>query len=62
VFGGLFALYQSLIQVFPKLHSPALCGSSTHCMLPPVSPFLSLLAFVLIALFILLAEKNSRNQ
>lgn len=60
-FGGVFAFYQSLIQIFPKLHSPALCGSSTHCTLPAVPPVYSLLAFVLIAIFILVSEKNSRD-
>ena len=62
IFGALFAAYQSLMQIFPKLHTEALCGNSTHCMLPPVSPWLSLLAFALIGLFILFSDtKNSQK-
>lgn len=60
LFGGLFAAYQSLMQIFPKLHSAALCGSSNHCLLPPVSPFLSLLAFCLITFFILISPKKEK--
>lgn len=60
-FGGIFAFYQTLIQIFPKLHSPALCGSSTHCTLPAIPPFYSLLAFILIAFFIILSEKNQKD-
>jgi len=60
-FGGIFAFYQTLIQIFPKLHSPVLCGSSTHCTLPAIPPILCLLAFVLIALFIILSEKNQKD-
>lgn len=56
VFGGLFAAYQSLMQIFPVLHIEALCGSSNHCMLPPVSPFLSLFGFAAIAFFILFSD------
>jgi len=53
VFGGVSALYQSLMQVFPKLHIAALCGEGTPCTLAGNTPFLSLAAFAAIALLIL---------
>lgn len=59
-FGGLFALYQSLIQVFPSLENGTLCGHAAHCTLAGPAPFLSTLAFAAIAFLILL--ENPRKQ
>ncbi|PIS01965.1 MAG: hypothetical protein COT85_07430 [Chlamydiae bacterium CG10_big_fil_rev_8_21_14_0_10_42_34] len=51
--GALIAIYQSLTQLIPSLHISALCGQSSYCMVASPFPFLSALAFVLIAFFTL---------
>jgi disulfide bond formation protein DsbB len=58
-FGGLFAIYQSLVQIFPALHHAALCGHSSYCTVASPIPFLSALSFISIALLIFLAGKNN---
>ena len=51
-FGGAFALYQSMIQLFPILQISALCGE-VSCTLAGILPWLSLFGFALIAILIL---------
>jgi disulfide bond formation protein DsbB len=53
IFGGLFALYQSLTQLFPYLKMSALCSESAPCTFSGSIPYLSFLAFVSIAVLIL---------
>jgi disulfide bond formation protein DsbB len=59
-FGGFFALYQSLMQLFPVLQNSPLCGHAAHCTLPGPAPFLSLLGFGAIAFLILLGNHRKR--
>lgn len=56
--GGLFALYQSLLQLVPSLHIKALCGERADCTLAGPIPYLSLASFFLIALLIAVAQKK----
>lgn len=58
-FGGLFAGYQSLIQIFPKLQMLALCGEASPCTLAGYTPYLSFLAFAAIGMLIFL--QNSKK-
>jgi disulfide bond formation protein DsbB len=58
VFGGLFALYQSLMQIFPSLHSEVLCGSVGHCTMAGIFPFMSLLGFILMSILICIKPKK----
>ncbi len=51
-FGGLFASYQSLTQLFPSLKIHALCGEASSCTLAGYAPYLSFLAFGAIAILI----------
>jgi disulfide bond formation protein DsbB len=60
-FGGLFAFYQSLVQMFPALQNPALCGHATHCTLAGPAPFLSTAGFAAIAILILFSEKTPKR-
>jgi disulfide bond formation protein DsbB len=60
VFGALFALYQSLIQVVPALQIRALCGEA-HCTNAGPIPLLSFLSFLLIAFFIAIAPKSGKE-
>lgn len=60
VFGGLFAFYQSLIQIFPALQHSALCGHAAHCTLAGPAPFLSTIGFAAIAILILLGNHPKR--
>lgn len=57
-FGGLFASYQSLLQVFPALKIGALCGETSPCTLAGYTPYLSLLAFASIGLLIRLGSSK----
>lgn len=58
LFGGLFALYQSLIQIFPQIQIRMLCGEGSPCTLAGYTPYLSLLAFSLIGVLILLSPSK----
>jgi disulfide bond formation protein DsbB len=53
-FGGLFASYQSLTQMFPSLQITAICGETSPCTLAGYAPYLSLLAFASIGILICL--------
>lgn len=61
VFGGLFALYQSLTQLFPYFKIAALCGESTPCTFSGNIPYLSFFAFVFIAALILLRKCTQKS-
>lgn len=56
-FGGLFAFYQSLTQVFPALQVAALCGESSPCTLAGSTPYLSLVAFAAIGILVFRSKK-----
>lgn len=58
VFGGLFAFYQSLTQIFPTVKIAALCSESSPCTLAGNIPYFSLLAFASIGILILLNKKH----
>ncbi len=51
--GALFAFYHSASQLFPFLHTSALCGESSSCTTAGIAPYLSFCAFALIGLLIL---------
>ena len=57
IFGTLVAFYQTLIQIFPSLHSPALCGT-VQCTISGISPLLSVSGFAAITLLIYLSPKK----
>ncbi len=55
-FGGFFALYQSMSQIFPFLQITALCGEATPCTLTGYAPYLSFLGFASIGSLILIKK------
>lgn len=57
VFGAVVALYQSILQVVPSIKIGAICGEGAPCTMAGPAPYLSLLAFVLIGLIIILKNK-----
>jgi len=57
VFGALAAIYQSISQLFPSLHSAFLCGA-TQCTISGISPFLSAAGFLAMGFFILNTPKD----
>ena len=61
-FGGLFAGYHSLMQIFPSLHLASLCGEATPCILAGLTPFFSFFAFVAIGILILLTLRESGGK
>lgn len=56
-FGGFFAFYQSMIQMFPSLQISALCGVDTPCTLAGYAPYLSFLGFASIGSLVLMKDK-----
>ncbi len=59
VFGGLFALYQSFMQLFPFLKIAAICGEASPCSIAGNMPYLSFLAFCAIGIFILISPRSN---
>lgn len=60
LFGGLFALYQSLLQIFPGIQIRMLCGEGAPCTMAGYVPYLSLLAFALIGWLILFRKSQKQ--
>lgn len=61
-FGGFFAVYQLISQIFPALQSTVLCGESGHCTFQGFAPLVSSLGFAAIALLILIHRKETADN